>query len=96
MALGRTLHNIFLKRTSTFALTILVGAVFFERAFDHGADALWDRMNKGVSDTYSYVLTLFCVCFVLKVDRLDFTYLLFSSLFLYSLTETVETYQASV
>ena len=72
MTLARTLHNIFLKRTSTFALTILVGAVFFERAFDHGADALWDRMNKDVSDVTR--INPFCkffffivFCFVLKI-----------------------------
>ena len=46
---GRTVYNLLFRRTSTFALTILVGAVFFERAFDQGADALWDRMNRGVS-----------------------------------------------
>ena len=50
MAFGTTVYNLLFRRTSTFALTILVGAVFFERVFDHGADALWDRMNRGVSD----------------------------------------------
>ena len=31
-------------------LTVVVGAVFFERWFDFGADAIWERMNRGVSD----------------------------------------------
>jgi hypothetical protein len=29
-------------------LTIVVGAVFFERAFDQGIDSIWYRINKGV------------------------------------------------
>lgn len=48
MALGRTLYNVFLRRTSTFVVTILVGAVFFERIFDKTTEAMWDRMNRGV------------------------------------------------
>ena len=49
MALAQSLYNIFFRRTSTFVVTMLVGAVFFERAFDKGADSLWDRLNHGVS-----------------------------------------------
>ena len=49
MGFGTTVYNLLFRRTSTFTLTIIVGAVFFERAFDHSADALWDRMNQGVS-----------------------------------------------
>ena len=49
MALGRTLYNTFFRRTSAFFVTVLVGAVLFERAFDQGGDRLWERMNKGVS-----------------------------------------------
>jgi len=48
MAFGRTVYNLLFRRTSTFMVTVLVGAVFFERAFDRGADALWERMNQGV------------------------------------------------
>uniref|UniRef100_A0A5F9CP89 Cytochrome b-c1 complex subunit 9 n=1 Tax=Oryctolagus cuniculus TaxID=9986 RepID=A0A5F9CP89_RABIT len=33
------LYSLLFRRTSTFALTIVVGALFFERAFDQGADA---------------------------------------------------------
>ena len=36
------------RRTSTFALTIVVGALFFERAFDQGADAIYEHINEGV------------------------------------------------
>lgn len=36
------------RRTSTFALTIAVGALFFERAFDQGADAVFENINQGV------------------------------------------------
>ncbi|XDC49215.1 hypothetical protein R6Z07M_000397 [Ovis aries] len=33
--------------TSTFALTIIVGALFFERAFDQGAHAIYEHINEG-------------------------------------------------
>ena len=52
MAIGRTLYNVFFRRTSTFMVSIIVGAVFFERFFDSGADAVWDRMNRGVSPEF--------------------------------------------
>ncbi|XP_048369940.1 cytochrome b-c1 complex subunit 9 [Sphaerodactylus townsendi] len=47
MALGRQVYNLLFRRTSTFALTIVVGALFFERVFDQGADALYEHMNRG-------------------------------------------------
>ncbi|XP_061459122.1 cytochrome b-c1 complex subunit 9 [Rhineura floridana] len=47
MALGRQVYNLLFRRTSTFALTIVVGALVFERAFDQGADALFEHLNKG-------------------------------------------------
>ncbi|XP_051022412.1 cytochrome b-c1 complex subunit 9-like [Acomys russatus] len=31
----------------TFALTIIVGALFFERAFDQGADEIYEHINEG-------------------------------------------------
>lgn len=52
MALGRTLYNVFFRRTSTFFVTVLVGAVFLERAFDQGGDRMWERMNQGVSGQF--------------------------------------------
>lgn len=35
------------RRSSTFALTCVVGAVFFERAFGQMTDAIWRRINAG-------------------------------------------------
>lgn len=48
MALARSLYNALFKRTSTFALTVIVGGIFFERAYDSWVDSLWERMNRGV------------------------------------------------
>ena len=48
MALGHTLYSVLFRRTSTFVLSVVVGAVFFERVYDSWADAAWDRMNRGV------------------------------------------------
>nr|XP_044988844.1 cytochrome b-c1 complex subunit 9 isoform X2 [Jaculus jaculus] len=42
------LYSLLFRRTSTFALTIAVGALFFERAFDQGADAFYEHINEGV------------------------------------------------
>ena len=61
MAVGKTLYNMFFRRTSTFFATIVVGAVLFERAFDQGADRLWERMNKGVSVFHCMVWTSYNV-----------------------------------
>ncbi|KAE8634066.1 hypothetical protein XENTR_v10002191 [Xenopus tropicalis] len=47
MALGSSLYQALFRRTSTFTLTIVIGAVLFERAFDQGADALYDHLNRG-------------------------------------------------
>ncbi|KAM6156059.1 cytochrome b-c1 complex subunit 9 [Rhynchocyon petersi] len=48
---GRTftanLYSVLFRRTSTFALTIAVGALFFERAFDQGADMIYEHINEG-------------------------------------------------
>ncbi|XP_036594646.1 cytochrome b-c1 complex subunit 9 [Trichosurus vulpecula] len=44
--LGRV-YSVFFRRTSTFALTIAVGVLFFERAFDQGGDAIYDSINHG-------------------------------------------------
>lgn len=30
-----------------FALTVVLGAVLFERAFDQGADAIFEHLNEG-------------------------------------------------
>ncbi|XP_023275363.1 cytochrome b-c1 complex subunit 9 [Seriola lalandi dorsalis] len=47
MALAKSVYNLLFRRTSTFAITIMVGAVFFERLFDHGGDAIYEQMNHG-------------------------------------------------
>ncbi|XP_021268688.1 cytochrome b-c1 complex subunit 9 [Numida meleagris] len=47
MALLRQAYSALFRRTSTFALTVVLGAVLFERAFDQGADAIFDRLNEG-------------------------------------------------
>ena len=49
MALAATLNRILFKRPSAFLVTVVVGAIFFERAFDYSTDNLWERMNEGVS-----------------------------------------------
>ena len=49
MGAARQLYNSLFRRSSTFLLTIVVGAVVFERVFDEGMDKLWERMNHGVS-----------------------------------------------
>ncbi|XP_056289271.1 cytochrome b-c1 complex subunit 9 [Pseudoliparis swirei] len=47
MALVKTVYNLLFRRTSTFAITIMVGAVLFERVFDQGGDALFEEINRG-------------------------------------------------
>lgn len=49
MSLSGTIYNTLFKRTSTFALTCVIGAFFFERTFDLGGDYLFDKINEGVS-----------------------------------------------
>uniref|UniRef100_A0A8C6GCK7 Complex III subunit 9 n=1 Tax=Mus spicilegus TaxID=10103 RepID=A0A8C6GCK7_MUSSI len=41
------LYSLLFRRTSTLALTIAVGALFFERALDQGADAIYEHINEG-------------------------------------------------
>ncbi|XP_040014286.1 cytochrome b-c1 complex subunit 9 [Xiphias gladius] len=47
MALAKSVYNLLFRRTSTFAITIMVGAVFFERLFDQGGEAIFEQMNQG-------------------------------------------------
>jgi len=35
------------RRSSAFALTVIVGAFFFERVFDRGVDRVFDGFNTG-------------------------------------------------
>lgn len=48
MGLARQAYNTLFRRSSTFLLTIVVGAVLFERVFDEGLDRVWERNNEGV------------------------------------------------
>ena len=43
----RVVYNTFLRRGSTFVLTMVVGAVFFERLTDKYIDMYWEHLNKG-------------------------------------------------
>ena len=47
MSFITTFYRSALQRTSTFALTIIAGAVVFERVFDQGTDYMFERMNQG-------------------------------------------------
>ncbi|XP_006016883.1 cytochrome b-c1 complex subunit 9 [Alligator sinensis] len=47
MALVGRVYRIFLRRSSVFALSVFCGVVLFERAFDQGADALFEHLNEG-------------------------------------------------
>ncbi|NWX91773.1 QCR9 protein, partial [Nothoprocta ornata] len=47
MVLLARAYGALFRRTSTFALTIVLGAVVFERVFDQGADALFEQLNQG-------------------------------------------------
>lgn len=54
MSLANSIYQTLFRRTSTFAITIMVGAVFFERMFDQGGDVIFEQINRGVR-------VLFCV-----------------------------------
>ncbi|XP_034236781.1 cytochrome b-c1 complex subunit 9 [Thrips palmi] len=41
------LFEVLFKRTSTFALTVAVGAFVFERSFDALTTTIFDRINEG-------------------------------------------------
>lgn len=47
-AIASRLYSLLFRKTSTFSLTIVVAALFFERAFDQGADAIYEHINEGV------------------------------------------------
>ena len=49
MSLVAKLYNNVLRRSSTYALAIVSGAFFFERAFDMATEHLYSEMNRGVS-----------------------------------------------
>ena len=47
MALTTTLYNVIGKRTSTYVLSVMVGAFAFERLFDAGTDKFFEVHNQG-------------------------------------------------
>lgn len=49
MGLQSVLYNTLFKRTSTFALTIALGAFVFEAAIDETSKAIFNSINRGVS-----------------------------------------------
>ncbi|KAI4493624.1 hypothetical protein M0804_001800 [Polistes exclamans] len=53
-----TLYNIFLKRSSTYVITIIGGTFIFERTFDLASNKLFESINKGVSKNYKLMLML--------------------------------------
>lgn len=63
MSLAKSVYHLLFRRTSTFAVTIMVGAVLFERIFDQGGDAIFEQMNRGVS----WCFACFNACFTLTL-----------------------------
>ncbi|KAL3857740.1 hypothetical protein ACJMK2_012380 [Sinanodonta woodiana] len=47
VSIATKIYQTLFRRTSTFALTIVVGTLFFERAFDEGTGYIFDRINAG-------------------------------------------------
>ncbi|XP_022907132.1 cytochrome b-c1 complex subunit 9 [Onthophagus taurus] len=58
MSFQSTLYNSIFKRTSTLVAVAVVGAFFFERTLDLGAESIFNSINKGklwkdIKDNYS-------------------------------------------
>lgn len=50
--MANKIYQLLFKRTSTYALSIAVGAFIFERTFDTTCEAFFDNVNKGVSSIF--------------------------------------------
>lgn len=48
----KLLYDTIFKRTSTYFVGIMASVFFFERAFDLGSEAIFDNVNRGVSNHY--------------------------------------------
>lgn len=48
LGIGRAIYNTFMKRTSVYAMAIVVGAIVLEEGHDQVINYLWDANNKGV------------------------------------------------
>ncbi|XP_076667569.1 cytochrome b-c1 complex subunit 9-like [Andrena cerasifolii] len=44
---ARFLYRYVFKRTSTFVLSIVVTSMFFERAYDHACEEIFEWVNEG-------------------------------------------------
>uniref|UniRef100_A0A8C6YE34 Cytochrome b-c1 complex subunit 9 n=1 Tax=Naja naja TaxID=35670 RepID=A0A8C6YE34_NAJNA len=51
MAFAQQLYQAVFRRTSTLVFTVMVGAVIFERGFNQATEAIFCRLNEGVSQT---------------------------------------------
>ena len=46
--ISKILYNSIFRRSSNFTLAVVVTSVFFERAFDHMCEAIFEKVNEGV------------------------------------------------
>lgn len=46
----RKFYQLVLRRTSSFSLAMVVAAMFFERAYDHACEYMFEKINDGVSE----------------------------------------------
>lgn len=46
----KLLYDTIFKRTSTYFVGIMASVFIFERAFDLGSEAIYDNVNRGVSE----------------------------------------------
>uniref|UniRef100_A0A8C5RNB6 Cytochrome b-c1 complex subunit 9 n=1 Tax=Laticauda laticaudata TaxID=8630 RepID=A0A8C5RNB6_LATLA len=64
MAFAQQLYKVVFRRTSALVLTVVVGAVIFERGFNQATEAIFCRLNEGVKMhvdrmyTYSHIIFL--------------------------------------
>ncbi|KAK3607242.1 hypothetical protein CHS0354_009973 [Potamilus streckersoni] len=47
VSISTKIYQTLFRRTSMFTLTIVVGALFFERAFDESTEYIFNRINAG-------------------------------------------------
>ncbi|PBC33828.1 Cytochrome b-c1 complex subunit [Apis cerana cerana] len=45
--ISRFIYRYIFKRTSSFVLSIVIASVFFERAYDHACENIFEWINKG-------------------------------------------------
>lgn len=46
--ISRFLYRYIFKRTSSFVLSIVITSVFFEKAYDHACEEIFEWINEGV------------------------------------------------